>query len=212
MKKPMLLLSLFALCCAGAAHADDWTQFRHDASRSGVSKDKLKFPLRESWTWKTKSRNGHTPLFHAVVKAGKIYFTASENEKRWLICADSKTGKVIWRKPLQTEKLDFALSDAVGPAISSSGRVFVYDWLESGKNEDLAQALMKQYPGMLHCDAVMKASGFVVNIFDAEQGKVQTNLMMSMMGANGVLPRLSLLEGDTEVVSKVPSTFAGAPP
>ncbi|GEM_PF-2325652 len=225
MKRQLMTVSLLALFYSGAAHADDWLQFRHDAARSGVSRDTLKFPLKESWTWKTKARSGHSPLFHAVVRKGKIYFTASEKNTRHLICADSKTGKVLWSKPLTTEKLDFALSDSVGPAITENGRLFVYDLMNAAKvysNPETFQLLKKAYSraileGATSCAAASSVSySFVVRAYDADSGSPQTELPLSVMGANGILPRLSLIEPFQNVegqeVAAVPPTFAGSPP
>lgn len=219
MKRHLLTASLLALFCGKAAHADDWLQFRHDASHTGVSRDTLKFPLKEAWTWKTKAKGGHTPLFHAVVRAGKIYFTASEKDVRSLICADAKTGKVIWRRPLETEKLAFALSDSVGPAITASGLVFAYDWMHyDGQNTSpeffRAIAPKETLDDLRACiSQVDMVDSFAVRVYDAEKGKQQAHFPMAAMGANGVLPRLSLVEGgDGQEVYKVPPTFAGCPP
>lgn len=225
MKRQLVTIPLLALFYGGAAHADDWLQFRRDASRSGVSKDSLKFPLKETWTWKTKARRGHTPLFHAVVRKGKIYFTASDNYTRYLICSDAKTGKVQWKQPLQTEELEFALSDIAGPAITEKGQLFVYDWMNPVKfysNPETFQLLKKAYSRAVHegassCAAVLSVSNsFVVRAYDADSGKSQTELPLTVMGANGILPRLSLVEpfqnSEGQEVAAVPPTFAGAPP
>lgn len=223
MKRQLVTVSLLALFCSGAAHADDWLQFRRDASRSGVSRDSLKFPLKEAWTWKTKARSGHTPLFHAVVRKGKIYFTASEKNTRYLICADSKTGTVLWSKPLEAEKLEFALSDSVGPAITESGRLFVYDWTTAGRVSELVKFFKAEVKknnadtSVVGCEeALEEISSFAVRAYHADTGSQQAYFPMAAMGANGVLPRLSLVEpfqnAEGQVVRAVPATFAGCPP
>lgn len=222
MKRQLTTVSLLALLTCGAAHADDWLQFRRDASRSGVSQDKLKFPLTETWTWKTKAKNGHSPLFHAVVRKGKIYFTASEKNTRYLICADARTGKVHWSKPLDAEKLEFGLSDSVGPALTENGRLFVYDWMTAGRVSELVKffnsKVQKNGDGsFIACNPMLEEiSSFAVRAYDTETGQQQAYFPMAAMGANGVLPRLSLIEpfqnAEGQVVRAVPATFAGCPP
>src|SRR5262245_61286114 len=102
---------------AAPVRGDDWPQFRHDATRSAVSTDRLRFPLKEVWTWNTVGPGGHRPLYHAVIWHDQVYFTASEKNRRHLICADAKTGEVKWRQPLQAERLNFSISDIAGPAV-----------------------------------------------------------------------------------------------
>src|SRR5262245_40202204 len=112
----LALLSLLSVLSA-PVRGDDWLQFRHDSTRSAVSNDKLRFPLKELWNWNTEGPGKHRPLYHAVIRKDLVYFTASEKQLRFLICADAKTGAVKWRQPLQAERLQFAISDIAGPAV-----------------------------------------------------------------------------------------------
>lgn len=160
MKRQLMTVSLLALFCSGSAYADDWLQFRHDAARSGVSQDILKFPLKEAWTWKSKSRIGQSPLFHAAARKGKLYFTAFDLYTRYLVCADAKTGKMLWRTPLQAEKLTNALAHNAGPSISDSGKVFVYDWrnsIDAAMVKYLTKELQKNWDNM----AIVDGNGFL---------------------------------------------------
>src|SRR5262245_29136851 len=93
----LAFLSLLS-ALAAPVRGDDWLQFRHDATRSATSKDSLQFPLKELWTWKTVGNHEHRPLYHAVIRKGLVYFTASDQRGRYLICADATTGAVKWRK------------------------------------------------------------------------------------------------------------------
>jgi hypothetical protein len=202
-----LLLVVLLSCGAGAVLGDDWTQFRRDANRSAASKDELKFPLQERWSWTTHSRNKHTPLYHAVVRQGHVFFTASDKEGRFLICADAKTGKVKWKRLLQTEKLDFVLSDIAGPAVTDSGLVYVYDW----RSKHAVQRFGGQ--DTTSSGEVEPMNSFCVRVFEAATGEEKASFPLAAMGANGVLPRLSLVETrEGQEVRPVPPTFVGCPP
>jgi len=211
----LALLSLLTVLPA-PVRGDDWLQFRHDATHSAVSQDKLHFPLKELWTWNTMGPNKHRPLYHSVVRKGWIYFTASEKKQRFLICANAKTGVVKWRQPLQAERLSFTVSDISGPAVTESGRVFVYDWVsitDQPTIKTLTDAIFSQ-AASLTCSMVPGAIDcFAVRTFDAMTGKEGSYFPMAAMGANGVLSRVSLLETPFgQEVAAVPPTMAGCPP
>jgi hypothetical protein len=211
----LALLSVLTVLSA-PVRGDDWLQFRHDATHSAVSQDKLHFPLKELWTWNTTGPDKHKPLYHSVIRNGSIYFTASEKSQRFLICADAKTGVVKWRQPLQAEHLNFSVSDISGPAVTASGRVFVYDWVKIKDQttiKTLTDAIFTQ-SASLSCQMVPSfIDCFAVRTFDAMTGKEGAYFPMAAMGANGVLPRVSLLETQVgQEVAEVPSTLAGCPP
>src|SRR5258706_14929944 len=97
--------------------------------------------------------------------------------------------------------LKFALSDTAGPALSANGTVFVYDWVAGGFHVD------QEY------QSAVEKSSFLVRTYDAETGEDRAYFPLVAMGANGVLPRLSLLEGAVgAAVRPVPPTFVGCPP
>ena len=218
MARASLGLSLLSLLTVLSApvRGDDWLQFRHDASHSAVSQDKLHFPLKELWTWNTAGPSKHRPLYHSVIRNGLIYFTASEKDWRFLICADAKTGVVKWRQPLQAERLNFSISDISGPAVTESGRVFVYDWVtirDRPMVKALIEAINAQSASLPCSMAPSVVDCFAVRTFDAMTGKEGSYFPMAAMGANGVLPRISLLETQVgQEVAAVPSTLAGCPP
>lgn len=213
----VVLLAL-QLVLAAPMRGDDWPQFRHDATRSAVSTDRLRFPLKELWTWNTMGPGGHRPLYHAVIWHEQVYFTASEKDRRYLICADAKTGVVRWRQPLEAERLDFCISDIAGPAVNEMGRVFVYDWISlTTFNSPLGRAAAETLFGQgisQVCTMIPDLVGcFAVRTFNAMTGKEGPYFPMAAMGATGVLPRLSLTDTWAgQEVAEVPPTMAGCPP
>jgi len=202
----------------GAARSDDWRQYRRDANRSAVSSDRLEFPLTEVWTFGSEgsgldgeAKPGESPLYHAVVAGGKVYFTALKGNRRHLICADAKTGSVAWSQPLETSRLKFPISHIAGPAVSEGGRVFVYDWMTGAPRPGRMQHTGQ---GSQSSGAVEAVNSFVVRTFDAKDGKPGPLFPLAAMGANGVLPRLSLMDNlvGGQEVRPVPPTFVGCPP
>ncbi|HTE17832.1 MAG TPA: PQQ-binding-like beta-propeller repeat protein, partial [Armatimonadota bacterium] len=51
----------------------------------------------------------------------------SDASTRYLVCADAKTGVVLWRQALTWPQLTSRFTDSVGPVVSREGIVFVYD-------------------------------------------------------------------------------------
>jgi len=211
----LALLSLLTTLSA-PVRGDDWLQFRHDATHSAVSQDKLHFPLKELWTWKTTGLEKHRLLYHSVIRNGLVYFTASEKSRRFLICADAKTGVVKWRQPLQAERLSFTISDIAGPAVTEAGRIFVYDWVtikDQPTIKKLTDAIFAQAASLTCSMVPAEVDCFAVRTFDATTGKEGPYFPMAAMGANGVLPRVSLMETWAgQEVAAVPPTMAGCPP
>src|SRR5947207_2187091 len=96
-------LALLALPPRPAA-ADDWPQFRHDAQRTGVSKDPVHLPLMELWS-RTSELRGN--MSTAAIAGGCVYFFSAEkgadrspNPRRALLCAAASTGDTLWFQPL----------------------------------------------------------------------------------------------------------------
>lgn len=201
----------FVCCFSAPVRADDWAQYRHDAGHTAVSSDRLTFPLKEVWSWNKVSDKGHTPLYHAAVWHNRVYFTGSEGKQRLLTCADAKTGKVYWSKPLISESLRFIISDIAGPAVTAGGKVFVYDWY-SKPSEGNCMYLLPSMNASAP-DGILPVNSFCVRTFDAMTGQEGPFFPLASMGVNGILPRLSLLEGvQGQEVRPVPPTFAGCPP
>src|SRR5438309_8838878 len=84
--------------------ADDWRQFRHDAQRTGVSKDPVHLPLMELWSRASQLRGN---MSTAAIAAGRVYFLSVEKgvdrspvPRRALFCAAASTGDTLWLQPL----------------------------------------------------------------------------------------------------------------
>ena len=110
----MKFLLLFIALSVSAA---DWPTYRADAARSGVTQEKINFPLRSVWThqpvhaprpaWRgpaksdeynkvkeLKNRQLFDHAFHVVVDAANVYFGSSADDQ--IHCLDLRTGKEKW--------------------------------------------------------------------------------------------------------------------
>jgi outer membrane protein assembly factor BamB len=77
--------------------AEDWTQFR-GPNASGVSNDTglpIHFGPDQNVIWKTQLPPGHSS---PVLTQNRIFLTAHENNKLFVICLDRASGKIIWRR------------------------------------------------------------------------------------------------------------------
>lgn len=107
---------LVATGVAGAA-GSDWPTYRADASRSGVTEERLELPMRSAWThyplhpprpaWRgpakrdpynkvndLKNRQLFDHAFHVVADARSVYFGSSADDQ--LHCLDATNGKGRW--------------------------------------------------------------------------------------------------------------------
>ena len=119
MYKYVCLLSLCSLFFANTVttRAEDWPTFMHDKHRSGVTAERLKLPLNESWVFKVahepqpawpepakqdfwhrqfnlRSTVTYDRAFHVVGAGDTIYFASSADDKVYAL--DSKTGQQRW--------------------------------------------------------------------------------------------------------------------
>src|SRR5262245_28178738 len=129
-----------ALCLLTApARADDWRQYRHDAQRTGASTDPVKVPLAEIWSRKSELvrdqsfEKGSYPTSTAVVAGGRLFSVSGEANsgpyppRRALVSLDARTGVALWRRPLEIPIAGYPFPEAVGPVVTQSGVVLVYD-------------------------------------------------------------------------------------
>jgi len=95
----------------------DWPTHLRDNKRTGITEDKLKFPLKLAWVHKTRhepnpawdeeakhdywhnkyhleSRVVFDSAFHVVVVGDRLYFASSADDR--LRCLDTKTGRERW--------------------------------------------------------------------------------------------------------------------
>jgi outer membrane protein assembly factor BamB len=199
---------------ASAARSDDWPQFRRDQWRTGRSGDRVQFPLTSVWTVSGRKKDGYSPLYHSVIKNGRIYFVKVTEKQRLLVCADAKTGEIRWQQALAADRLKFFLSDVTGPAVSNSGQVYVYDWVTAQLTLEGRKPLrQRRGQGSQSAGDVEPVNSFAVRVFRADNGEPLDMFPLAAMGANGVLPRLSLLHTpEGQEIRPVPPTFVGCPP
>ncbi len=92
-----LLLAVLTLSALPLLASDDWPQFR-GPNASGVSNDTnlpVNFGPDQNVVWKTPLPPGHSS---PVLIGDRIYVTAFETDKLFVICLDRVNGKVLWRR------------------------------------------------------------------------------------------------------------------
>ena len=98
-----------------SVRAEDWPTYRRDINRSGITSEKLQFPLAENWSFRARHapqpawgdpkpvpieeilelRRAHFDDVFQVVAAGDaVYFGSSANGK--VYCLDASTGRIRW--------------------------------------------------------------------------------------------------------------------
>ncbi len=111
-------VALFSLPVSTVA-GEDWPAYRHDAARSGITAEKIKPPLVQSWVFQSRHapqpawgkpksrpiedilelpRNRFDDVFQPVAAGGAVYFGSSAENK--VFCLDAATGKIRWTKIL----------------------------------------------------------------------------------------------------------------
>lgn len=90
------------------ANAEDWTTYRYDSARSGITAEKVVTPLSLHWTFKPTHapkpawpkpaeelpRMHFDSAYHVTVANDIVYFGSSVDNKIYAI--DAKTGEVRW--------------------------------------------------------------------------------------------------------------------
>jgi outer membrane protein assembly factor BamB len=97
--------------------AADWSQFR-GPNGSGLSDEKglpIEFGPNQSVIWKTALPAGHSS---PVLTDQRIFVTAVETDKLYVICLDRTTGKILWRREVPRNRTE-ELHKANGPASPS---------------------------------------------------------------------------------------------
>ncbi|MGH9671816.1 MAG: PQQ-binding-like beta-propeller repeat protein, partial [Bryobacteraceae bacterium] len=80
-----------------ALGAGDWPMFR-GPNAAGLSGDKdlpVEFGPSKNVVWKTALPPGHSS---PSVAGDKIFLTAHENEKLFVLALDRSSGKILWRR------------------------------------------------------------------------------------------------------------------
>lgn len=115
-----LLLLLPALQISSAA---DWPQFRGPNAK-GVSSTTglpVEFGPTKNVIWKTALPPGHSS---PVLSEDRIWVTAFEDAKLFVICLDRATGRILWRREVprpRTQELHKSNSPA-SPSVATDGR------------------------------------------------------------------------------------------
>ncbi|HET6979429.1 MAG TPA: PQQ-binding-like beta-propeller repeat protein [Pyrinomonadaceae bacterium] len=112
----LLVAILFAFALTGFAN-DEWSQFR-GPNGTGVSETKglpTEFGPTKNVVWKTELPPGHSS---PVLTRDRIFVTAHDKDKLFVISLDRQTGKIIWQKEAP-RALAGRLQNVNGPASPS---------------------------------------------------------------------------------------------
>ena len=133
----IVAVAFAAIGSACLANADDWRMFRRDSGRTAASEESIALPLKEFWSWQGVRVNKGSALSTVAIRDGRAYFIAGGEHStspvgakriyRELICAEAKTGDVLWRKRLELSRAHSWLPEDIGPAVTQDGTIFVFD-------------------------------------------------------------------------------------
>ena len=116
--KCYLFIIGFFFYCSFTLVAEDWTTYKKDYQRSGISTEVLSFPLKEQWIYKSKnppapawpapakkdiyhgvssisSTLTYDRCFHTVTSGEYIYFGSSSDDA--VYCLNATNGNVVWK-------------------------------------------------------------------------------------------------------------------
>ncbi|MDM4017174.1 PQQ-binding-like beta-propeller repeat protein [Roseiconus lacunae] len=133
----LLMVGIVALNGVTSSVAEDWSTYRHDVRRSGVTKETLRFPLRQSWIMKSavvpqtawtgpakwdaysgnsglQSMRNFDPCFYVTASQGILYYGSSADDAVHAI--EIKSGTERW--------VYFTESAVRFPPTIAEGRVF----------------------------------------------------------------------------------------
>lgn len=103
--KPLHLFVCAAVSLWFSARAQDWPQFRGPGGLaiSQSARPPIYFDPTTNVLWKVAVPAGNSS---PIVTGQKIFLTAVNDGRLETICFDRKNGKVIWRRPVPSEKLE----------------------------------------------------------------------------------------------------------
>lgn len=108
--------------------AGEWPQFR-GPNASGVSSETglpLEFGPEKNTVWKTPLPPGHSS---PVLGDDRIFLTAFEEKKLFVICLDRATGKILWRREVpkpRAQKLHDSNSPASPSPVTDGKNVYAF--------------------------------------------------------------------------------------
>lgn len=117
LKLIILLFAILFVCVPTSLASDDWSQFR-GPNGTGVSETKglpAEFGPTRNVVWKTALPPGHSS---PVLTRDRIFVTAHDKEKLFVICLDRQTGKILWQKEAPRAQAG-RLQNVNGPASPS---------------------------------------------------------------------------------------------
>jgi len=112
-----LLVAILFACVSTSLASDEWSQFR-GPNGTGVSETKglpTEFGPTKNVVWKTALPPGHSS---PVLTRDRIFLTAHDKEKLFVICLERQTGKILWQKEAPRSQAG-RLQNVNGPASPS---------------------------------------------------------------------------------------------
>ena len=101
------------LILSSAAFAGDWPQYRGPAGQGVVETPlPLEFGPDKNVAWKTAVPNGGSS---PVLTEDRIFLTAYEDEKLYVLCLDRADGKILWRREVPRPRQEI-FNKTHGPA------------------------------------------------------------------------------------------------
>src|SRR4026207_2556014 len=97
LKNITLVVAIVIALPLTVAASDEWSQFR-GPNGTGVSETKglpSEFGPTKNVVWKTALPAGHSS---PVLTRGRIFVTAHDKEKLYVIALDRQTGKLLWQR------------------------------------------------------------------------------------------------------------------
>ncbi len=121
-------MAVLLVCFAQSAEKARWSQFR-GPNGTGVSDAAglpVEFGPQKNVVWKTPLPAGHSS---PVLAVDRIYLTGFEGEKLITICADLKTGKILWQRDVartRTNRIQKPNSPASPSPVTDGENVYVF--------------------------------------------------------------------------------------
>ena len=119
LKRIIFLVAIVFVSVLTSFANDEWSQFR-GPNGTGVSETKglpTEFGPNKNVVWKTALPPGHSS---PVLTRDRIFVTAHDKDKLFVISLDRQTGKILWQKEAPRGQAG-RLQNVNGPASPSSG-------------------------------------------------------------------------------------------
>jgi outer membrane protein assembly factor BamB len=123
-----LLVAILLVSPAAIAAGEEWSQFR-GPNGTGVSEAKglpTEFGPTKNVVWKTELPAGHSS---PVLTRDRIFVTAHDKDKLFVIALDRQTGKILWQREVpraQTGRLQNVNGPASPSPVTDGTNVYVF--------------------------------------------------------------------------------------